>query len=421
MGEVSARSLTQHSQGDPMEPDGSSQRMSYRTSEPTPRLLISSADASAEPVVVSEAGSGVDPIARAAALLRAGQLVAFPTETVYGLGAVATDPAAVARIFAAKQRPLSDPLIVHIADPEAMRLVARDIPPVAWELARRCWPGPLTLVLPRSPRIPAIVAAGGDTVGVRLPAHPIARALIRAVGAPLAAPSANRFMHTSPTTAEHVLADLDGRIAAVLDGGPCEVGVESSVLDLTCQPARLLRPGGVTLERLRELLPDVQGPATAQLERAEPREAGEASEPSEPSEPSATAARAPGQMPRHYAPRTPLVAYDATGEAGRAAVLAGARHALDVGLRVGALVPDDEADALAALGIVVERLGPADAPAELTRRLYAALRALDARGCDLLLAHSFAPEGLGLALWDRLRRAAGGALTLPGAELEQRP
>ena len=392
--------------------------MSDHTTDPIPRLLISSTDASVELGATSLAGPAdaeadpladplADPIARAAALLRAGLLVAFPTETVYGLGAVATDPAAVARIFAAKQRPLSDPLIVHIADPDAMRLVARDIPPVAWELAERFWPGPLTLVLPRSSRIPPIVAAGGDTVGVRLPAHPVARALIRAVGAPLAAPSANRFMHTSPTTAAHVLADLDGRIAAVLDGGPCAVGVESSVLDLTHQPARLLRPGGVTLEQLRELLPDAQGAAPRQAEPSAVRE---------------MVARAPGQMPRHYAPSTRLVVYDATGAAGRAAVLAGARRALGAGLRVGALVPDDEAAALTALGVVVERLGPSDALAELTRRLYAALRALDAHGCDLLLAHSFTPEGLGLALWDRLRRAAGGDLTPPeDAESEAEP
>ena len=356
----------------------------------TLRLTVSAADAETEPPA--------EPIARAAALLRAGRLVAFPTETVYGLGADATNATAVASIFAAKERPLSDPLIVHIADVAEMGGVARDIPPVAWALAERFWPGPLTLVLPRAARIPSIVAAGGDTVGVRLPAHPIARALIRAVGAPLAAPSANRFMRTSPTSAAHVLADLDGRIAAVLDGGPCAVGVESSVLDLTTTPARLLRPGGVTLECLRELLPDIQGPESHTMADVAGADA---------------VARAPGQMARHYAPRTRLVVYGATGTAGREAVLAGARAARSEGLRVGALVPDDEADALAALGAVVERLGPPDAPAEQTRRLYAALRALDAQGCNLLLAHTFAPEGLGLALADRLRRAAGGTLTPP--------
>ncbi len=367
--------------------------MKMHESQSTLRLDVSAGDA--------PAADAAERIAEAAALLRAGRLVAFPTETVYGLGADATNAVAVAAIFTAKQRPLSDPLIVHIAELAALDAVACDIPPIAWELARRFWPGPLTLVLPRAASIPAIVAAGGDTVGVRMPAHAVALALIRAAGVPLAAPSANRFMGTSPTTAAHVLADLDGRIAAVLDGGPCAVGVESSVLDLTKAPARLLRPGGLTLECLREVIADAQGPAEHASVSAD----------------AATVARAPGQMARHYAPRTRLVVYDASAAAGQAAVLAGARRAQAAGLRVGALVPDDEAAALEALGVVVERLGPADAPAEQTRRLYAALRALDLRGCDLLLAHTFARAGLGLALCDRLRRAAGGAFTAPEARI----
>lgn len=352
-------------------------------------------------LVVDAEGQPAARIAEAARLLRAGRLLAFPTETVYGLGADATNAEAVADIFAAKQRPLSDPLIVHIADLEEVSRVVADFPPVARELARHFWPGPLTLVLPRATGIPPIVAAGGATVGLRMPAHPVARALIRAAGVPVAAPSANRFMHTSPTTADHVLADLDGRIAAVLDGGPCAVGVESAVLDLTSAPPRLLRPGGVTLEQLRAVIPDVAEPAAAD---AEPSASG--------------VALAPGQMPRHYAPQTRLIVYDATGAAGRVALLAGARRALADGLRVGALVPDEEADDLEALGVVVERLGPTSAPEEQTRRLYAALRALDTRGCDALLAHTFPRAGLGLALADRLRRAAGGRLTPPESQDE---
>lgn len=355
--------------------------------------LTASADGSAH--------NGADEaIARAAALLRAGRLVAFPTETVYGLGADATNADAVAGIFIAKERPLSDPLIVHIAEIDEMGRVARDIPPIAWELARRFWPGPLTLVLPRGAAIPPIVAGGGDTVGVRLPSHPVARALLRATGVPVAAPSANRFMRTSPTTAEHVLTDLDGRIAAVLDGGPCAVGVESSVLDLTTTPPRLLRPGGVTLEELRKVLPTIQGPAERAV--SDGSDAG-----------AAGVAKSPGQMERHYAPRTRLLVFDAMGDAGRKAVLVGARHALADGLRVGALTTDDEAPALVALGVAVESLGPAGALDQHTRRLYAALRALDRQGCDVLLAHMFPREGLGLALWDRLRRAAGGHLMQP--------
>ncbi|HEU0028859.1 MAG TPA: L-threonylcarbamoyladenylate synthase [Ktedonobacterales bacterium] len=354
-------------------------------------------------LAVSPEGEPAAHIAQAAALLRAGKLVAFPTETVYGLGADATNPAAVESIFAAKERPYSDPLIVHIPDATGLNSIARDIPPVAWELARRFWPGPLTLVLPRAERIPPVVAAGGDTVGVRAPSHPVAQALLRAAGVPIAAPSANRFMRTSPTAAAHVLEDLDGRIDCVLDGGPCGVGVESSVLDLTTDPPRLLRPGAVTLEQLRAILPATLGPGEHGGAR------GGAHSPLD------SIHRAPGQLERHYAPRARLVVYDATGAAGAAAVLAAARAALAAGAPVGALAPDEEAPALEALGVVVARLGPADDPAEAARRLYAGLRWLDERGRDPLLAHTWPRAGLGLALWDRLRRAAGGRLATPGA------
>lgn len=345
---------------------------------------------------VSPEGAPAERIAEAAALLRAGKLVAFPTETVYGLGADATNAAAVEGIFAAKERPHSDPLIVHIPDATGLEGVARDIPAVAWELTRRFWPGPLTLVLPRAARIPPVVSAGGDTVGVRAPSHPVAQALLRAADIPIAAPSANRFMRTSPTTAAHVLEDLDGRIDCVLDGGPCGVGVESSVLDLTTTPPRLLRPGAVTLERLRAILPETLGPDEG------------------PAHGAGVVQRAPGQMERHYAPRARLVVYDAAGAVGAAAVLAAARQSLAAGAPVGALVSDEEAPALEALGVVVARLGPADDPETAARLLYAGLRWLDQRGRDPLLAHTYPRAGLGLALWDRLRRAAGGRLKAPG-------
>jgi L-threonylcarbamoyladenylate synthase len=334
-----------------------------------------------------------DAIERAAELLRKGGLVAFPTETVYGLGADATNAAAVEGIFKAKERPHSDPLIVHLAAASELLTVAAEAPPAAWELAGRFWPGPLTLILPRSEAIPAIVAAGGPTVGVRVPSHPVALALIRAAGVPVAAPSANRFTHTSPTTAQHVLADLDGRIDCLLDGGPCAVGVESTVLDLTAEPPRVLRPGGVTLEALRELLPGVLGPAETSATTS-----------------GAEVARAPGQMERHYAPRTRLVVFDAQGKAALAALRAEAEGALNRGERVGALLPDEEADTLGGLPVTVERLGSREDLAEVSRRLYAALRALDGQGVDVILAHTFGTEGLGLAIRDRLRRAAGGEM-----------
>ncbi|HKS71272.1 MAG TPA: L-threonylcarbamoyladenylate synthase, partial [Ktedonobacterales bacterium] len=222
---------------------------------------------------VTPSGHGPDDaaaIAEAAALLRAGRLVAFPTETVYGLGADATSAQAVEGIFAAKERPHSDPLIVHLAAAEELGRAAREVPELAGRLAARFWPGPLTLILPRAEAIPPIVAAGGSTVGVRVPSHPVARALIAAAGVPLAAPSANRFMHTSPTSAAHVLADLDGRIDCVLDAGPCTVGVESTVLDVTVTPPRILRPGGVTLEALRAVAPEIAGPIEGPAEESSP-------------------------------------------------------------------------------------------------------------------------------------------------------
>src|SRR6266852_9466233 len=200
-------------------------------------------------------------IERAAALIRAGEVVVFPTETVYGLGADALQTQAVERIFAAKGRPFSDPLIVHIAGERALRDLVSTIPAQVEQLIETFWPGPLTLILPRSPLVPTLVTAGLDTVAVRMPRHPVALALIRAAGTPIAAPSANRFMHVSPTTAQHALADLHGRVPLILDGGPCEVGVESTVLDLCSTVPTILRPGGVSLEALRAVLPDVQLPS----------------------------------------------------------------------------------------------------------------------------------------------------------------
>ncbi|HKD75949.1 MAG TPA: L-threonylcarbamoyladenylate synthase, partial [Ktedonobacterales bacterium] len=193
-------------------------------------------------------------IAQLGERLRAGELVAFPTETVYGLGADATNADAVRRIFAAKGRPNTDPLIVHIASPDALPAVTSlaldELPPLAQTLARHFWPGPLTLIVPRGPNIPDEVTAGLDTVGVRFPSHPAAQALIAAAGVPVAAPSANRFGHVSPTRAEHVLADLNTRIPWILDAGPCPVGVESTILDVTQSPPLLLRPGGTPVEAI---------------------------------------------------------------------------------------------------------------------------------------------------------------------------
>lgn len=231
-------------------------------------------------------------IRRAAEVIRAGGLVAFPTETVYGLGANAVDSAAVARIFQAKGRPATNPVIVHVSDASDILNVAASWPETAVKLAARFWPGPLTLVVPRSDRVPSIVTAGGPTVAVRCPDHAVARALIRAAGVPVAAPSANRSTELSPTRAEHVLKGLNGLIDLLLDGGPCASGIESTVVDVTGEVPRILRPGPITVPMLEEVCGPVESGAT-----------------------SGGVARSPGQMVKHYSPRTPVVLAQTTKQA----------------------------------------------------------------------------------------------------------
>ena len=326
-------------------------------------------------------------VARAAAILRRGGLVAFPTETVYGLGANALDAEAVARIFAAKERPAADPLIVHLSGPDRLPLVARSISPLDRALAETFWPGPLTLVLPRQPRVPDRVTAGLDTVAVRVPDHPVALALLVAADVPVAAPSANRFGHTSPTTAHHVWQDLHDRIDLILDGGPTPVGVESTVVDASTSPVRILRPGGIPAE----LLEAVVGPVTVVASLLD----GEAGLPS------------PGLLKTHYAPRAALVFVQ--GRAARQALLAELRAAVQAGKRVGVLALDEDAEALERGGALVYRLG-GDVNS-VARHLYAGMRWLDAQGVDLILARDVGVGGLGLAIRDRLSRAATRVVT----------
>jgi L-threonylcarbamoyladenylate synthase len=326
--------------------------------------------------VLTVAGDHPDPhaIERAAAVLRAGRLVAFPTETVYGLGADAGDPGAVAAIFRAKKRPATNPLIVHVADAGAAMQLVADWPESAARLAGQFWPGPLTLVLPRGPRIPDVVTAGGPTVAVRVPAHPVALALLRAAGVPVAAPSANPSGYVSPTRAEHVLAGLAGVVDLVLDAGPVPGGLESTVLDVTSNPARLLRPGLVSPEQIEVVI----GPIT--ISRKDPA-------------PSGTPRRSPGMETRHYAPRTPLELVEADGR-DRVEEL---RRA---GQRVGWLTFGTEQ-----LDDVITVTMPRDAAA-YAANLYAALHALDGAGVDRIIVAQppDAPEWL--AVRDRLRRAA---------------
>ena len=337
-------------------------------------------------------------LAQMGALLRAGELVAFPTETVYGLGADATQPEAVARIFSAKGRPNTDPLIVHICDLEQLPRVTgyalADLPDIVRILTDRFWPGPLTLILPRGPLIPLSVTAGLATVGVRLPAHPVARALIAAAGVPIAAPSANRFGHTSPTTAQHVFADLGDRISWIVDGGPCTVGIESTILDASQSPPSLLRPGGVAREDIEAAL----GQSIAFRAHA----ATEAQ----------TAAQAPGMLLSHYAPRARLLVFeDADIAATWERACAEVQTLVQRGLRVGVLVPDDLVSRFTAAGAqAVVAVGAANDPARVAHRLFAGLRQLDDVGVEVIVCGSFAQTGLGLAIRDRLWRAAGGTV-----------
>lgn len=311
-------------------------------------------------------------IEAAAQVLRAGGLVAFPTETVYGLGADAENTRAVERVFEVKGRPATHPLIVHLARADQLADWAQDVPAAAWLLAERFWPGPLTLVVRRSPRVPLAVTGGLETVALRVPAHPTALALLEAFGGGVAAPSANRFGSISPTTARHVREELGDRVELVVDGGACHVGVESTIVDVTGAEPRILRPGGITREDLE-----------AALDRAVPA-AG------------AAGPRAPGQHPSHYAPRARVLLV-----APADVVREGARQQA-LGRRVGVLLPAGERAAAGQDAIPVP-----PSLAEYARSLYDLLREFDRRGCDVIVASLPPAEGLGDAIADRLRRAAG--------------
>jgi L-threonylcarbamoyladenylate synthase len=335
-------------------------------------------------------------IAEAAAVLQRGGLVAFPTETVYGLGANAFDAAAVGRIFQAKQRPATDPLIVHIAHTSELASVAESVPSDAHRLAARFWPGALTLILPKNARVPESVTAGLPNVAVRVPGHKVALALLRAAGVPIAAPSANRFSRPSPTRSEHVLADLDGAIDLVLDGGPTPIGVESTILDLTVTPARVLRPGGVAVESIRHVLPDVVvGASYGTADVPQP---------------------APGQLLKHYAPRAALTLYLGPAEHVIERLAADARSRIAAGQAIGVLALEEDLRALgprlAAIGstgrAVTMRYGSRKNRDEAARNLYAALRTLDAEPIDEILASAPSPDEVGRAIIDRLSRAAEG-------------
>jgi L-threonylcarbamoyladenylate synthase len=321
-------------------------------------------------------------IAHAAGIIQRGGLVAFPTETVYGLGANAMDVEAVARIFTAKGRPSTDPLIVHLGGLEQITRVASSISPLVRTLAEAFWPGPLTLVLPKRLEVPYLVTSGLETVAVRVPDHPVALSLLRAAECPIAAPSANRFGYTSPTTAWHVWQDLQGRVDLILDGGETIVGVESTVLDVSTEPARILRPGGVTREALESVIGNV-------ILARQKHKAGET-------------LPSPGLLEKHYAPRAEMTFF--VGDDAWNTLLSEIGKMQAEGKMVGALATDQDADALLEAGVLVYRLGT-DLPG-IARRLYAGMRWLDEQGVDCIVCRDFGESGLGLAIRDRLLRAA---------------
>ncbi len=314
-------------------------------------------------------------VARAAAILRRGGLVAFPTETVYGLGADALCAEAVAKVFEAKGRPRFDPLIVHVADPREAVGLWQEVPALAHQLMRRFWPGPLTIVLPKREKVPDIVTAGLPTVAVRMPAHPVALALIREAGVPIAAPSANRFGRLSPTHHEAVLEQLGDGVDAVIAGGSTPVGIESTVVSLVENPPRLLRPGGTPIEALQELIPDL---------RLDP-----------PRGPSAS----PGTLPQHYRPLTPLFLLEREAP-GEGEVLERRR--------CGFLAFQRAWEGFAQVEVLSERGDLVEAAA----RFFALLRKLDRAGLSAIVAEPVPARGVGVAIMDRLRRASSGRARL---------
>jgi L-threonylcarbamoyladenylate synthase len=330
----------------------------------------------------------MDLIARAAECLRAGGLVAFPTETVYGLGAHALDRRALQRVFAAKERPANDPLIVHVASVDDIEPLVIEIPSIARELAARFWPGPLTIVLRRSERVPDEVSAGLETVAIRVPSHRVAQALLGCAQLPIAAPSANRFSRPSPTRAAHVLADLGDRIDMILDAGPTTVGLESTVVDLAHHPPTVLRPGAIDAAALRAVIPDVRL-------RSHPVERG------------TTGLPAPGMLPKHYAPATPLILFEGDRVSTIEAIAQTVRLRRESGQSVAILAFSDDLVEFRLLGVPLLDLGNENDPPTVASRLYAALREGDELGVDVILVRNITTNRpLSMAIQDRLRRAA---------------
>lgn len=324
----------------------------------------------------------------AAIIIRKGGLVAFPTETVYGLGADALNRKAILALFKAKKRPLDNPPIVHVENINDVHTLTKQVPPEADTLMKKFWPGPLTLVFKRSKAVPDVTVAGLDTVAIRMPNHPVALALIKESGCPIAAPSANLAGKPSPTSAEHVFADLNERIDAILDAGPTRIGVESTVLDLSAEPAMVLRPGGTSLEALKSVLGDVKLHPFVVAEK----------------ELTVEKVRSPGMKHRHYAPKAPVIVVEGVIQAVMATVKSLICDYWMQGKRVGVLATAETAWAYEA--DVVKSLGSRRNVDGMAANLFRVLREFDEENVDVIIAESVPTEGLGLAVMNRLRKAS---------------
>ncbi len=335
---------------------------------------------------ISDVESDCSAILEAARLIRDGEVVAFPTETVYGLGANALDASAVHKIFEAKGRPSDNPLIVHISKRRDVDRLVRELPPAASTLMERFWPGPLTMIFRKSHLIPDAVTAGLDTVAIRMPRHPVALKFIECSGVPIAAPSANRSGHTSPTMAQHVLYDLDGRIPLILDGGRCEVGLESTVLDMTAEVPTILRPGGITYEMLKEILGEVRVDAGT-LKPIEGRPV-----------------KSPGMKYTHYAPHAQVLVVRGELDKMVARINAMAEEYAKGGMKVGILATQETKDYYKEGKVLV--LGSRTQLAVMASNLFWALRQFDDMGVDIVLAEWIETRNEGLAIMNRMLRAA---------------
>lgn len=320
--------------------------------------------------------------------LRMGGLVAFPTETVYGLGANAFDYEAVERVFEVKKRPSHDPVIVHISSISQISMVAYDIPEIAFKLAEEYWPGALTLVLNKHPQIASNVSAGLNTVAVRMPNHKIPLAMVELSKLPIAAPSANLFTRPSPTTAQHVIDDLVGHVDVVLDGGGCSIGLESTVLDLTSSNPTILRPGGVSVESLKKSITNLElSPKYVETHKG-------------------LALPSPGMLSKHYSPNAKFLLFTGTSDTAIKPLLEITTLLVSQGYKIGVMTTEEDAQRFLGLDVEIVKLGSEHNLSEIGQNLFAQMRELDKLNVDLILMRAVKAQGLGLAIWDRLVRAS---------------